>query len=152
VSDPRLIDFAYPGDEGPTGVFERGMPEEIVEAIAEHATFIAASLGPRARDCLWACPAWERRLKGRGVEVRTLGGVGIDDEVFDAAYRSIPLDRRSGYREDDGQIHQHWWLAVGTESLVFDPTGHQFDDKGGISLDGYVIDGEPWIDQRIADR
>jgi hypothetical protein len=148
MTDGRLVDFAYPDNEDHIGVIEREMPSLIVTAITEDATLVAASLGGRRGDCLWACPAWQRVLGARGVRGETMGGVGVDDDAFDALYQLIPHESRSGYREDDGQIRQHWWLAVGAEALLFDPTGHQFDDKGGLSLDRYVIDGEPWIDRR----
>jgi len=152
MTDGRLADFAYPDDNDRIGVIEREMPSEIVAAITEDAALVAASLGGRRGDCLWACPAWQRVLRPRGVQVETMGGVGVDDDAFDALYQLIPHGRRSGYREDDGRIRQHWWLAIGAEPLLFDPTGHQFDDKGGLSLDRYVIDGDPWIDRRTVDE
>jgi uncharacterized protein YodC (DUF2158 family) len=77
-----------------------------------------------------------------GGDFELCGGEGVDDEVF-RGYRLVPLDERSGYREDDGFVHRHWWLGYGPGRLIFDPTVHQFDDRGGVSLDRYVIQGKP---------
>ena len=40
-------------------------------------------------------------------------------------------------------MHRHYWLEVGPDRLIFDPTAHQFDDNGGVWLDRYTIDGMP---------
>jgi len=71
------------------------------------------------------------------------GGVGIDEEQSTSDWQLVPAEARSGYRESDGQIHRHFWLLIGPDHLLFDPTAHQFDNKGGVSLDQYTIDGRP---------
>lgn len=39
-------------------------------------------------------------------------------------------------------MHRHYWLEIGLERLIVDPTAHQFDHRGGMSLDRYTVDGE----------
>lgn len=81
---------------------------------------------------------------GRGVPVRTIGGEGVDDDVF-CDYRLVPIELRSGYREADSQVHRHYWLVIGDGRRLLDPTAHQFDRRGGVSPDRYVVDGMPII-------
>ena len=40
-------------------------------------------------------------------------------------------------------MHRHYWLEIGADRLIFDPTAHQFDDRGGVQLDRYTAGGEP---------
>jgi len=94
-------------------------------------------------DCRHACFTWERALQARGLSAATNGGEGVDDDPLSSDYKIAPRDKRSGYREDDGVVHRHYWLEVGAERLIFDPTAHQFDVKGGVSLDRYTVRGEP---------
>lgn len=94
-------------------------------------------------DCRHACSAWERALKSQGLAVRTFGGEGVDDDSPSSDFRIAPLDRRTGYREDDNVVHRHYWPEIGADRLIFDPTAHQFDDRGGVSLDRYTVNGEP---------
>ncbi len=81
-------------------------------------------------------------LRDERLAVWTNGGEGVDDDVVSSDYRIVPLDKRSGYRERDGQVHRHYWLEIGPERFLFDPTAHQFDDTGGVSLDRYTVNGE----------
>jgi hypothetical protein len=144
VVDPRLVDFTYPSDVNPAGVIENGMPIEVVAAIARIADDVRRSLDAapgRLLDCRYACASWARALHSQSVVARTVGGEGVDAEVFSSEYRLVPLDRRSGYREADGAVHRHYWLEI--ERRIFDPTAHQFDSKGGVSLDRYTVEGNP---------
>jgi hypothetical protein len=94
-------------------------------------------------DCRYACASWARALHSQSVVARTVGREGIDVEVFSSGYRLVPLDHRSGYREANGVVHRHYWLEVGIERPIFDPTAHLFDSKRGVSLDRYTVDGDP---------
>jgi hypothetical protein len=145
MSDARLIDFTYPGEDQPAGVFERGLSQDlvaIVDALADSVR-VGLDISPgQRRDCMYTCAAWERALRACGTEVQLRGGVGVDDEAF-VGYRLVPLDRRSGYREADDEVHRHFWLEIGGDHLIFDPTAHQFDERGGVSLDRYTVNGEP---------
>ena len=145
MTDSRLQHFSYPGEDEPAGVIEHGVSEDAVAVIDALAQAVRDSLyaSPGQRqDCRYACAAWERALRARGIDVQLRGGEGVYDEVF-VGYRLVPLDRRSGYRESDDQVHRHYWLEIDADGLIFDPTAHQFDDRGGVSLDRYTVDGEP---------
>lgn len=142
--DPRLADFTYPQEPTPAGVVEGAMPGELKEAIRGLAVAVRAELDAipgRGLDCRHACSSWRRALTRNGVSVEGTGGEGEDDDVYDVAFRFVPLDERSGYRESDGRVHRHYWLAVGVEGWLFDPTAHKFDGSGGVSFDRYVVDG-----------
>lgn len=126
------------------------MSVEAMAIIHEVAATVGESLNavPSQRmDCRYACAAWKRALRRREVDVEMQGGEGVDDPVF-RDYRLVPLDLRSGYREGDDRVHRHFWLGVGAERRVFDPTAHQFDDTGGVSLDRYTLDGEALSSRR----
>ena len=145
MSDQRLVDFFYPGDERPAGVVERAVGADVLATIEA----LAAPMNERFRavpaqrgDCRYASAAWERALNGEGLDARFVGGEGIDADVH-RGYMLVPLDRRSGYLEVDGLVHRHFWLEIGPERHIFDPTAHQFDDRGGVSLQRYVTDGVP---------
>ena len=149
MADRRLRDFAYPGETEPAGVIERSMSHEVVEIIEANADPVRLALDAipgRRKDCRHACASWQRVLTLRGVAVKTAGGEGVDDGDYSSDYRFVPLDRRSGYREAlDDLVHRHYWLEIGQERVIFDPTAHQFDEKGGISLDRYQLDGQPFL-------
>lgn len=143
----ELSDFTYPDRVSPVGVIDSSMPPEIVRVIAALAPAIGRALaGPpdRTLECGLACKFWMEGLQRVGVPARIIGGVGVDDDAFTSNYQLVPLDRRSGYQEGDGQVHRHFWLVIGDERLIFDPTAHQFDTKGGVSWDRYVVDGSPF--------
>ena len=138
MSNSRLIDFTYPADVEPAGVMERTLSEDVVEMIAALAGVVGRSLeatGHRG-DCRYASAAWERALGARGVTSQLLGGEGADGEVFTSDYRLVPEEQRGGYRAAD-RLARHYWLGIGPEQLIFDPTAHQFDANGGVSLDRY---------------
>ena len=145
MSDPRLVDVFYPDDERPAGVVERAVGVDIIGKIGA----LAAVMNERFRtvpaqrdDCRYASAAWERTLQGEGVDARFVGGEGIDEDVH-RGYMLVPLDRRTGYLEGDGLMHRHYWLEIGPERHIFDPTAHQFDDRGGVALERDIIDGVP---------
>ena len=149
MSDPRLADFTYPGDDEPAGVIERGLRAEVVAEIGALAEAVGASLeatGHR-QDCRYACAAWERALRSRGVACQLLGGEGADGEVFTSDYRLVAVDQRGGYRAVD-RLARHYWLGVGPDRLVFDPTAHQFDHNGGVFLDRYMIGSDSVVPQQ----
>jgi hypothetical protein len=138
--DARLIDFTYPEETVPAGVIERGTNAATIAVIDEVAGQVRYSLDSRpghVMDCRYACAAWARALRSRGIVVELDGGEGIDDEVF-VDYQLVPVDRRSGYREADGLVHRHYWLVLGKELRLFDPTAHQFDSRGGVSRERYT--------------
>jgi hypothetical protein len=153
MSDDRLLDFYYPGDNDPAGVIEGVAAAEFVETLSVLAPQVRHGLDvikDRGMDCRHASVAWERALRAHGLHARMVGGEGTDDDVFTSDYRLVALDRRSGYRRaDDDIVHRHYWLEVGPDRLIFDPTAHQFDDKGGVSLDRYTIEGTPLRPGRI---
>lgn len=145
MTGSRLQDFYYPSEDEPAGVLERGLSQDVVALIDKLAEAVRVSLDAspgQRRDCRYACAAWERALRAHGIDVQLRGGEGVDDEVF-VGYRLVPLDRRSGYRESDDQVHRQYWLETDADRLIFDPTAHQFDDRGGVSLDRYTVNGEP---------
>jgi hypothetical protein len=141
--DATLINLPVAGNDG-LEVVDRAIDAAVIALMVNLAPVVRASLdvvpGRRA-DCRYACIAWRRELESRAVEVRIEGGVGEDDEAYTARRQLVPLDQRSGYREGDGRVHRHWWLRVGLGAWLFDPTGHQFDDKGGVDRARYVVDG-----------
>ncbi|HVA84748.1 MAG TPA: hypothetical protein VNF73_00375 [Candidatus Saccharimonadales bacterium] len=145
MGDPRLIDFVYPGDAAPCGVAEAGMPDELTATILDLAGTVRDDLDTfpgRRSDCRQACASWLRVLDTRGILAASVGGEGVDDDLF-VGYMLVPLDQRSGYRESDDRVHRHYWLALGENGWLFDPTAHQFDDKGGVAFARYVLDGLP---------
>jgi hypothetical protein len=154
-TDALFVEFRYPDAVAPCGIIETGMPAPVCEAIHRFAGSVGgglAAVGHRCH-CLAAASEWlrvlEQTLRGTSIAVRLEGGPGVDEEdQFDPNYRTIPLDRRSGYREADGLVHRHFWLLIGPDQLVFDPTAHQFDAKGGVHLDRYVLDGTNLPDWR----
>lgn len=141
---PTLVDFGYPGSQAPHGVIEEGAPVKVLHDIAASAAAIEASLvgrGDLRFDCRHACHRWQLQLRRFGHLVRQEGGVGIDEDAFTSDYCLIAPALRSGYREGDGLVHRHFWLLVGVGCYLFDPTAHQFDAKGGLELDRYLVDG-----------
>jgi hypothetical protein len=137
-----FLEFAYPGEQ-PSGVIERGTPLEIVRIIGERAAEVSGSFRfPKMRgDCGYATSAWERTLRTAGVVAcRSIGGAGQHEITVPAT----PLARVSGYRTDDDGVVRHFWLLVGPAEHLFDPTAHQFDNRGGISEDRYWLEGGPF--------
>ncbi len=137
MSSQPFVDFAYPEDEDARGVVELGLSEAVLAAIDREADAVRRSLGPRIGDCLLACTVWHAALAACGQTRIVVGGFGqhVDTEP------RTPADRLSGYRTDDDGIVTHWWLMFGPDGLLFDPTAHQFDNRGGISLSRYRVDG-----------
>lgn len=151
--DAALRDWGYPGEPA-CGVIEAGIDDGIMSRIDAFASDVRACLpAGYLHDCLNATVAWERHLRAQGVTVERLGGEGDEDpDATDARHIRIPLDKRSGYRVADGTVHQHWWLGVGPSHWLFDPTGQaRFDRLGGVHLDRYLIDGDPFIEHRQGD-
>ena len=146
MTDSRLQDFFYSGEDEPAGVVERELSHDavvVLDAVADDVRRSLDAFPGRRMDCRHACAGWERALKPLGLAVRTCGGEGVDDDSPSSDFRIAPLDRRTGYREGDNVVHRHYWLEVGADRLIFDPTAHQFEGRGGVSLDRYTVDGEP---------
>ena len=141
-----LADFTYPAESRPHGVIDTAMPASARAAIDRVAAAVHARLsasGDWLRDCRHATAAWrEFLLREAGVNSRMLGGEGVDDDVF-AGYRLVPHNDRSGYLESDGLVHRHYWLIVEPGGFLFDPTAHQFDARGGVQVERYIVDGVP---------
>jgi hypothetical protein len=145
---PALVDFTYPGGEAPSGVMDSAIPPNLRALIEAMGPSIDDGLGSRRLDCRYACDAWRRAFARHGVACLLSGGEGVDDEVT-RGHRLVPLDRRSGYRESDGLIHRHYWLRIGADRHLFDPTAHQFDRNGGVALERYLVDGIPLAAGRL---
>jgi hypothetical protein len=158
ADDDRFFDFFYPRDPiHPCGVYEKGMPARYVNTIDEIAARWSETLSSveeerwhgRHRDCQIA-DDWAAELRRLHVPAARVGELG-DDETTKC---------QSGYRIKTGVIICHFWVVVGTEQLIFDPTASQFHsggvcqiggtvDKGGVSLDRYVV-GLSFRDARLA--
>lgn len=65
----------------------------------------------------------------------------------------------SGYRRADNTIGKHYWVVMGPEQFIFDPTAYQFvaggichvtgmAESGGLSLDRYMLDGRRFVESR----
>jgi hypothetical protein len=143
--------FRYdPSDELPAGLTESGVGQDALEEIAAQAASVKRSLdcvADRSLDCWYAVSEWQRALTDR-VEFEIAGGVGMDEPWYDPQHRFVPCDRRNGFREGDGLIHRHWWLALGPGRLIFDPTASKFVAQGWTEPDRYVMDGEPYAQWR----
>jgi hypothetical protein len=104
MTDSRLPDFFYPGEDEPDGVVERELSADVIAVIDAVADDVRRSLDAfsgRRMDCRHACSAWERALKSQGLAIRAFGGEGVDDDSPSSDFRIAPLDRRTGYREGD---------------------------------------------------
>lgn len=136
---PQFRALFYSGDTAPSGEIELTVSPATLALVDALCFGVRAALPAGYRgDCVWETVEWYRQLEGF-VRVQRVGGVGIDDAQPGPDYRMV---RPSGYREDDGEVHQHWWLLLEDGEHVFDPTVHrQFDGRGGFSPDRYVLDG-----------
>lgn len=129
----------YSGDEQASGEIQLTVSPE-TRALIDRLSSQVRALIPVGHhgDCIWETIEWCRQL-GEHIRVERVGGNGIDDPQFGSDYRRLPP---SGYREEDGEVHRHWWLLLDEQEQVFDPTVHrQFDSKGGFSPNRYVLDG-----------
>lgn len=137
-ASPGLLDLWYDGDPSPSGCIDARMSGEILRIILALAQSVRGSFPDDAQkaDCRYASAAWARSLSREGVEAQDEGGVGVDEEQVTSDWKLVPSEERSGYRRaNDDQIHLHFWLLLGPEHLLFDPTAHQFDDKGGVAIE-----------------
>ena len=144
MSSSQFVDFTYPGDENPWGVIEGGLALSVVAAIEQQARAVRAALGRRIGDCLLASTLWHEALAAHGQPSIVVGGFGqhVDTVPPTAA------DQLSGYLTNDDGVVTHWWLMFGPGGLLFDPTAHQFDRRGGVSLSRYLVDGESLLEWR----
>ena len=157
ADDDRFLDFYYPWDNGrPSGVYETGIGEDVVSEI-ESIAAVWPEPDPRADrwpfvkdicDCKIAV-RWSELLRGRQIDC-CYEGVMTDDPDEEPP---------TGYRVKSGLVVVHYWVVIGDERRVFDPTASQFHtggicqlgrrlDRGGISLDRYIVDGERLVDVR----
>jgi hypothetical protein len=146
MADPAFADFSYPSDDVPRGVTESGLDLDTVDVIQRLAPAVGAALGPRIGDCLRASTAWWQALQARGFPSIMAGGFGQHIDTVPATV----ADTLRGYLTEDDGVVTHWWLMFGPQGLVFDPTAHQFDHRGGVSKKRYLINGVPlsgWEDR-----
>ena len=138
--------FRYPGCDEPAGLIEHGIEPEAIAEISVVAESVKSSLDLRLNrwlDCMQAVAAWEQALASLvGLEVA--GGVGVDEPAYDPQHRLIAPESRDGFREGDGLIHRHWWLGLGPDRIIFDPSAIQFMGKGWTRRDRYVMNGQPY--------
>lgn len=139
-----FIDFTYPGDAQPAGVLDAATDQQVAKAIVDLAAEVGEALDvwpSRRTDCRHACVEWQRVLERVGVRAVLVGGEGVDGEEVGSDYRVTTPATASGYLESDGTVHRHYWLAIGDGGRLFDPTAHQFDDRGGVERGRYRVDG-----------
>jgi len=152
--DPRFFDFYYPWEPGsPSGVYEVSIDPAAVSKINEIADDWSRHLPEIERqrfvasrcDCQVA-KDWAAVLANAGVSCREEGQVV--DRLGDKP--------QSGYLVESGLVFPHLWVVIGREQLIFDPTASQFhkggacdtgnpEAKGPISLDRYVVNGQPLV-------
>lgn len=146
-SSPGLLDLTYGGDHSPSGVLDARMPAKTVQMILAMEPRVRASFPSNGQktDCRYASSAWMRAFRAVGIAADVAGGDGVDEDAFTSDWKLVPPEARSGYREDDGQVHRHYWLLLTPDLLLFDPTAHQFDTRAGVSLERYIVDGEPIV-------
>jgi hypothetical protein len=135
--------FCYPNDPQVYGAFERAMPEEYRRLIAAKAGAVRAA-SRTLLDCRLVTSLWEFSLRGesRIQPVSIAGGEGVDYD--DPLVPQGSADSRlSGYLMHDGRVGCHYWLLVGSQGFVFDPTARQpmLSGEWPLSLDSYLIDG-----------
>ncbi len=106
---------------------EPGTAPEVAEAIRNSAKSVTAYLRRinKETDCGYASAEWERVFRHAGIRCATIGAPG---------------DEHAVYQRRVGGIKPHMWLFVGPEMRIFDPTASQFDDDGGVRLEGYWVD------------
>ena len=163
--EPWFVDFSYPADlrypddDRPFGVIERNAPDKIVDLIRGVAARVRDGYGadgwPHARcRCEVMASSWAAALMAEGGVAQCIGGMG---DAYEAPAGAAP--DANGYRRKDDTIGKHYWVVIGPEQFIFDPTAYQFDprgvchvvgmaESGGIRLDRYVIDGRPFIESR----
>jgi len=150
----HFIEFAYPGRNRPYGVIEVGMPDDVVAYIRERAgTFCRGwSEDSLERQCWMLAPAWCSELSDHfgGMTISLRGGEGAVEPGGDAGdIRPDSPETRSGYLAGSGEIERHYWVTVGPDELIFDPTAHQWDARGGLGLERYRMDGKRFAAWRI---
>lgn len=141
-------DFSYPSQVRPLGVIEHGLAMSIGALLAANVAAVEGMLRNGDRDllgdCLYATANWARALTASGAAVRRVGGVGEHKETVPATRR----DQLGGYMTDDDSLVEHWWLMVEPHGLIFDPTAHQFDKRGGVDVSRYQVGGRPVLEWR----
>ena len=152
--DPWYLEFWY-GDEGqrPYGIIEAHVREDYVRAIRKLAK--APENKPwKACDCTVVASHWAHLLREFGpkddpLSVRAIGGMGDCHDGIPAPSRGYVLTKRPR------RIGRHYWVVIGEDEWIFDPTAHQFDTaicpterKPGIELARYWCDGRPFAAHR----
>lgn len=145
------------GADGRTGleVIEIGMRRDLIAALGTLAPrvrrTIAISYARWPRDCWVACDRWAPLLKAEQIGFLCADGRGDGPDVFGPDRLTVPESERGGYLanvNDVCELKRHRWFLIGPGRCVFDPTAHQFDQQGGVSLDRYRLDGFPIIEWR----
>lgn len=153
----RFLEFSYPGEARPYGVIEVGIQSEVVDYIRERA---ATVMGGRSehdlmRECWKMAPTWCQVLGDRfpGLAVSLRGGEGGEpQQQGPGRYGPDPGGHRSGYLGGSRRVERHYWVTLDEGELIFDPTAHQWDDRGGLDIARYRMDGKPFIDWRTRPR
>jgi hypothetical protein len=152
-----LLDLWYPGLDRPAGVFESSIGNRARNFVEEHASEVRQ--GDRDHDVYHQCwlmaPAWLSALQTnlRAVEFEIIGGEGIEEQDYgQGQVRPAPPEEQSGYRDGTGHVQRHYWLIVGSHLALFDPTAHQWDERGGFDLARYVVDGQSFTTWRAIRR
>ncbi len=140
-----FVDFVYPGEEIPCGVFQKSMPRPFKARIMSLARAFRDGYTEdgwkRWRwDCRIMAPAWLKVLGG--LDAVLIEGEGVDFD-HEGGPEAVPERLCTGYRKADGFVHCHYWLLIGARRHLFDPTAYQqqFEREGPIKLGNYVIEG-----------
>lgn len=136
MEDPRQHHFL----EGTASARVRHLIEHEARAVWDERSAPGAG-GPLL--CLSTANAWYRRFEAAGIAVQQQG-------------RTSPLGRRElgGYLvPGEQEPRDHFWLVVGEELALFDPTYGQFRRYGPPSLANYITDdGVPFETWRCGSR
>ena len=121
------------------------------KVIRERAAFVWQDLQQPGRGsgtgCGDAVAQWESEFKAAKVRVEHCAGGGSPKHGA----------KTGGYRLADGQLSTvHFWLAVGDELALFDPTWRQFEADGEPALERYWLTDEQsfsiWREQELVRR
>lgn len=128
-----------------------GLSKEAWTIIRERAAFVWRDLqgpgGGGGRDCAATVTRWKSEFQTAMVPVQCCAGGG-----------SAKYGRKTGgYRLANQDLsNDHFWLAVGDNLALFDPTWRQFEGEGDPALNRYwLTDDVPfakWRDEELQQR